>query len=69
MLVSQLIEKLQKCNPKARVCVEANADPCSRQVVQYSNDSGNKAYVYICDSTEYLDDVIDKNLLKNKKKM
>ena len=53
MTVKDLIEKLQECNPDAKVCVEAWMNPCANEVKEYV--FGNDHYVYIGDDLENLD--------------
>lgn len=60
MEVRDLIERLQKCNPEGIICVEANDIPNASEVVQYTFENGD-CYIYICDNTEYLDEVIEKS--------
>ena len=50
MTVKELIEKLQKCNPDATVCVEAWSDPEVKEVKEYTD--GDCTYVYIGDDLE-----------------
>ena len=50
MTVKELIEKLQKCNPDATVCVEAWSDPVVKEVEEYVVE--NESYVYIGDDLE-----------------
>lgn len=53
MTVKELIEKLQECNPNAKVCVEAWMNPYANEVKEYT--FGNDHYVYIGDNLEKLD--------------
>ena len=63
MTVKELIEKLQKCCPDAKVCIEANRD-CGANVVQeYHTPDGTK-YVYVADETDYLDEVMVDGTMK-----
>jgi hypothetical protein len=59
MTVKELIEKLQKCNPEATVCVEANDDCLANVVQEYAMNNMHKHMVYIADNLEYIDEVID----------
>ncbi len=59
MKVKELIEKLQKCDLDATVCIEANHD-CSAHVVQeYLVNEGLDRVVYIADNLDYIDEVIN----------
>ena len=63
MTVQELMIKLQKCSPDAKVCVEANSD-CGANVVQeYHTPDGSK-YVYVADETDYLDEVMVDGTIK-----
>lgn len=53
MTVKELIEKLQKCNPDAKVCVEVWSNPAANEVKEYT--FGDDHYVYIGDDLENLD--------------
>lgn len=53
MTVKELIEKLQNCNPDAKVCVEAFMNPAANVVGEYTIDG--KPYVYIGDDLEELE--------------
>lgn len=53
MRVKELMEKLSKCNPEARVCVEAYMDSAVNEVKQYIIDG--KLYVYIGDDFNELE--------------
>ena len=62
MTVKELIEKLQGCNPNAKVCVEANRDCLANEVQEYEGVD-NVHYVYIADELDYIDEVfIDKRV-------
>lgn len=50
MTVRELIEKLQKCDPNATVCVEAWSDPEIKEVKEYTDNEFS--YVYIGDDLE-----------------
>lgn len=52
MTVKELIEKLQKCNPDAEVCVEAFMDAAANEVKEYTDGIYN--CVYIGDNLEKL---------------
>ena len=56
MNVKELIEKLQKCSPDAKVCVEANRDCLANEVQEYEGIDGVH-YVYIADELDYIDEV------------
>lgn len=58
MTVKELIEKLQKCNPDATVCIEALNDCAANVVQEYELDDGGRQ-VYIADNLEYIDEVIE----------
>lgn len=58
MTVKELMEKLQKCNPNAKVCIEAYED-CLADVVQEYELNDGKRCVYIADNLEYIDEVIN----------
>ena len=53
MRVKELMEKLGKCNPEAKVCVEAFMDSEANEVKEYIID--DKPYVYIGDDLEELE--------------
>lgn len=53
MKVKELIEKLQKCNPDAIVCVEAWMDAEANQAKEYIIE--DIPYVYIGDNLENLE--------------
>lgn len=53
MTVKELIEKLQNCNPDAKVCVEAFMNPAANDVREYV--LGGESYVYIGDDLENLE--------------
>lgn len=53
MTVRELIEKLQKCSPDAKVCVEAWLSPVVNEVKEYV--FGDDHYVYIGDNLANLD--------------
>lgn len=55
MKVKDLIEALEKANPEAMVCVEANDNPVAKTVVQYTFANG-ETNLYVADNTEYLDE-------------
>lgn len=59
MTVKELIEKLQKCNPDAIVCVEANRDCLAHEVQEYAINNSVKHHVYIADELDYIDEVIN----------
>ena len=63
MTVKELIEKLEKCSPDAKICVEANRDCLANVVQEYHTPDGTK-YVYIADETDYLDDVMVDGTIK-----
>lgn len=52
MTVRELIEKLQKCNQDAEVCVEAWMDAAANEVKEYTDGEYN--CVYIGDNLEEL---------------
>lgn len=52
MTVKELIEKLQKCSPNAKVCVEAWMDADAKEVKEYTD--GDYNCVYIGDNLEEL---------------
>lgn len=52
MTVKELIEKLQKCNPDAEVCIETYMDASANEVKEYTDGEYN--CVYIGDSLEEL---------------
>lgn len=52
MTVKELIEKLQKCDPNAKVCVEVWMDADAREVKEYTD--GDYNCVYIGDDLEEL---------------
>ena len=58
MLVKELIEKLQKCDPNAKVCIEAYEDCAANVVQEYEINDGSRQ-VYIADNLEYIDEVIN----------
>jgi hypothetical protein len=58
MTVKELIEKLQKCNPDAIVCVEAYNDCLADEVQEYELTDGTH-HVYIADALDYIDEVIE----------
>lgn len=53
MTVKELMEKLGKCSPDAKVCVEAYMDSAVNEVKEYIIDG--KPYVYIGDDFEELE--------------
>lgn len=55
MNVKELIEKLEKCNPNAIVCVEANRN-CLASVVQGYRTPDGIEYVYVADEIDYIDE-------------
>ena len=59
MTVKTLIEKLQKCDPNAIVCIEAYNDCLANVVQEYAIDNGISRQVYIADDLEYIDEVIN----------
>ena len=59
MIVKELIEKLQKCNPNAIVCVEANSDCLAHKVQEYIITKSGEHHVYIADELDYIDEVIE----------
>lgn len=63
MTVKELIEKLEKCSPDAKVCVEANYDCLAHIVQEYHTPDGTK-YVYVADETDYIDDVMEDGTIK-----
>lgn len=58
MTVKELIEKLQKCDPNATVCIEAYEDCLANVVQEYKLNDGGR-HVYISDNLEYIDEVIN----------
>ena len=50
MKVRELIEKLQQCNPDAKVCVEVWMDPAVNDIREY--DLHGEPCVYIGDNLE-----------------
>ena len=62
MTVRGLIHELSRFSLDAEVCVEVFEDPRARVIQEY--DLGDKQYVYIADSTTYLDTVIDFKAIK-----
>ena len=56
MIVKELIEKLQKCDPNATVCVEAYRDPLATDVKEYDGIIEGNKLVYIADTFDYLDE-------------
>ena len=52
MTAKELIEKLKKCNPDAKVCVEAWMDAGVNEVKEYTDGEYNR--VYIGDNLEEL---------------
>ena len=53
MTVEELIKKLQKCNPDAKVCIEVWMDPTANKVKEYIIDG--EPYVYIGDDFDELE--------------
>ena len=58
MTVKELINKLQKCDPDAIVCVEAYSDARAYEAQEYLTDDGTR-YVYIADDLEFIDENIN----------
>ena len=56
MRVKDLIKALEKADPEAMVCIEANDDPIAKTVVQYTFANGD-VNLYVADNTDYLDEV------------
>ena len=59
MLVKELIEKLQKCNPNSTVYVDANNIPNANVVQEYYSPNTNTSFIYIADETDYVDQVLE----------
>lgn len=53
MTVKELMDKLSKCSPDAKVCVEVWMDPAANKVKEYLIDG--KPYVYIGDDFDELE--------------
>ena len=62
MTVRELIRELHRFSLDAEVCIEVCGDPRAHVIQEY--DLGDKQYVYIADSTEYIDTVIDYKAVK-----
>lgn len=62
MKVRELIRELHRFSLDAEVCVEVCEEPQAHVIQEY--DLGDKQYVYIADSTEYIDTVIDHTAVK-----
>lgn len=58
MTVKELMEKLNKCSPDAKVCIEALNDCLANEVQEYAINDGEHM-VYIADNLEYIDEVIN----------
>lgn len=56
MTVKELIANLEKCNPNAIVCVEANSDCIANVVQEYMYTEHEEHYVYIADNLDYIDE-------------
>lgn len=59
MTVKELMDRLQKCNPKSTVYVEANNIPNANVVQEYYSPNDNSSFVYIADDTEYIDETLE----------
>ena len=64
MIVKELIEKLQKCNPNSTVYLEVLNNPEAKVIQEYCDVHSNASFIYIADDMDYIEDDILENAIK-----
>lgn len=64
MVVKELIEKLNKCDPNAEVYLETWSEPNAKVVQEYCDTYSNTPFIYIADDLSYIEEEILEDAIK-----
>lgn len=64
MIVKELIEKLEKCDPNAEIYLETWSEPNAKVVQEYCDTDSGTSFIYIADDLSYIEDEILEDAIK-----